>query len=297
MIKTGIASLSILSVLLLLSACKDQCFHNGHEFVDLGLSVKWATCNVGAEKPENNGGYYAWGEIRSKEIYSWKNYRFRESGNSYSDIKFSKYDGDVYSVTLGKNVKKRILDTADDVANLEWGGDWRMPTKEEIDELTWNCDWVWTTLNGVNGIRITSKVDGYTDRSIFIPASGYKDDSKQIQTGKAGYLWSSTNTDMKTSANIIFFYSHGSYLDETIRNCIDEDWNWYGTEDGDYVFSELPQSLTDKLRKYFDSGKVDLDSIPESIYNEYRSYISTTDWGMTSYFYRYNGMPVRPVCP
>ena len=294
--KNVIASLSILSVLLLLSACKDQCFHNGHEFVDLGLSVKWATCNVGAEKPENNGGYYAWGEIRSKVIYSWKNYRFRESGNSYSDIKFSKYDGDVYSVTLGKNVKKRILDAADDVANLEWGGDWRMPTKEEIEELTWNCDWVWTTLNGVNGIRITSKVDGYTDRSIFIPASGYKDDSKQIQTGKAGYLWSSTNTDMKARANIIFFYSHGSHLDETIRSCIDEAWNWYDT-DGDYVFSELPQSLTDKLRKYFDSGKVDLDSIPESIYNEYRSYISTTDWGVTSYFYRYIGMPVRPVCP
>ncbi len=294
--KTGIASLSILSVLLLLSACKDQCFHNGHEYVDLGLSVKWATCNVGAAKPEDFGGYYAWGETYSKVLYTWKNYRFRASGNSYSDIKFSKYEDDVYSAILGKKVNKITLDKADDVANQEWGGDWRMPSKEEIEELVWNCDWVWTTLNGVNGVRITSNVEGYTDRSIFIPASGYKDDSKQFQTGKYGYLWSSTNTNIKATANNIIFNSHGSHLDETIRSCIDEDWNWYGTED-ESDFSEMPQSLADKLRKYFDSGKVDLDSIPESIFNEYRSYIRTTDWGMTYYFDRYIGMPVRPVCP
>lgn len=279
-----------------MSACKDQCIHNGHEFVDLGLSVKWATCNVGAEKPENNGGYYAWGEIRSKVLYTWKNYRFRASGDTYSDVKYSKYDGDVYSVTLGKNIKKRILDTADDVANLEWGGDWRMPTREEVEELLWNCDWVWATQNGVDGIRITSKVEGYTDRSIFIPASGYKDDSKQIQTGKAGNLWSSTYSDYKDRAYVLSFNSHGSFLDSRIWDYIDEDWHWYGTEE-ESDFSEMPQSLADKLRKYFDSGKVDLDSIPESIYNEYRSYISTTDWGVTSYFYRYIGMPVRPVCP
>ncbi len=294
--KTGIASLSILSVMLLLSACKDQCIHNGHEYVDLGLSVKWATCNVGAAKPEDFGGYYAWGETYSKVLYTWKNYRFRASGNSYSDIKFSKYEDDVYSAILHKKVNKITLDKADDVAYQEWGGDWRMPTKEEIEELVWNCDWVWTTLNGVNGVRITSNVEGYTDRFIFIPAAGYKHDSRQIHTGKAGYLWSSTNTNIKATANNIIFNSHGSHLDETIRSCIDEDWNWYGTDE-EYVFSELPQSLTDKLRKYFDSGKVDLDSIPESIYNEYRSYISTTDWGMTSYFDRYIGMNVRPVCP
>lgn len=296
MIKTGIASLSILSVLLLLSACKDQCFHNGHEFVDLGLSVKWATCNVGAEKPENNGGYYAWGEIRSKAIYSWKNYRFRASGDTYSDVKYSKYDGDVYSVTLGKNIKKRILDTADDVANLEWGGDWRMPTREEVEELLWNCDWVWATQNGVDGIRITSKVEGYTDRSIFIPASGYKDDSKQIQTGKAGNLWSSTYSDYKDRAYVLSFNSHGSFLDSRIWDYIDEDWHWYGTEE-ESDFSEMPQSLADKLRNYFDSGKVNLDSIPQSIFDEYRTYIRTIDIDLVPTLPRFLGMPVRPVCP
>ena len=293
--KTGIASLSILSVLLLLSACKDHCFHNGHEFVDLGLSVKWATCNVGAEKPENNGGYYAWGEIRSKVLYTWKNYRFRASGNSSSDIKFSKYDGDVYSAILHKKVNKITLDKADDVANQEWGGDWRMPSKEEIEELVWNCDWAWTKLNGVDGIRITSKVEGYTDRSIFISAAGYKNDSKQIQTGEAGYIWSSTNSENKNRAYVLFFNPHGSYIDDIIYDFISEDWYWYGDEEND--FSNLPQSLSDKLRNYFDSGKVNLDSIPQSICDEYRAYIKTRDWIKLNDDSRYHGMPVRPVCP
>ena len=293
--KTGIASLSILSVLLLLSACKDQCFHNGHEFVDLGLSVKWATCNVGAEKPENNGGYYAWGEIRSKVLYTWKNYRFRASGNSSSDIKFSKYDGDVYSAILHKKVNKITLDKADDVANQEWGGDWRMPSKEEIEELVWNCDWAWTKLNGVDGIRITSKVEGYTDRSIFIPAAGYKNDSKQIQTGEAGYIWSSTNSENKNRSYVLFFNPHGSYIDDIIYDFISEDWYWYGDEEND--FSNLPQSLSDKLRNYFDSGKVNLDSIPQSICDEYRTYIKTRDWIKLNDDSRYHGLPVRPVCP
>ena len=294
--KTGIASLSILSVLLLLSACKDQCFHNGHEFVDLGLSVKWATCNVGAEKPENNGGYYAWGEIRSKVLYTWKNYRFRASGNSSSDIKFSKYDGDVYSAILHKKVNKITLDKADDVANQEWGGDWRMPTKEEIEELNWNCDWVWTTLNGVKGVKITSKVEGYTDRSIFIPAAGYRTDSRHLFPGVSGDYWSSTNSISKTSAYSLYFDSCGSSLDNSIVDYISELLYWHDDEEESYI-NELPQSLADKLRNWFYSGKANLDSIPVSIYNEYRSYLSTQDWDMVDWNMRSSGMPVRPVCP
>ena len=153
--KTGIASLSILSVLLLLSACKDQCFHNGHEYVDLGLSVKWATCNVGAQNPEDYGEYYAWGETRAKTIYTLKGYRFRASGDAPHNVKFSKYDPDDKSGPFSK----KVLELDDDVANVKWGGNWRMPTKEEMEELVWNCDWVWTTQNGVNGVKITSKVD------------------------------------------------------------------------------------------------------------------------------------------
>lgn len=290
--KTGISILGILSIILLMSTCKNQSFHNGHEYVDLGLSVKWATCNVGAQTPAEYGEYYAWGETRPKTIYTWKGYRFRASGDSYSDIKFSKYNPD----EILDHLKKTVLDLADDVANVKWGGNWRMPTKEEMEELVWNCDWVWTTQNGVNGVKITSKVEGYTDRSIFIPATGYRDDSKQIMKGEVGYCWSSTITNMNTLAHCLFFDSHGSFLDETVRNCIDEGWCWYGTEDED-VFSKMPQSLAEKLRNYFDSGKVNLDSIPESIYSEYREYISKQDWGLVPYLHRCLGIPIRPVCP
>ena len=292
MIKPSISLLITFSLSLLASSCKGQSSYNGHQYVDLGLSVKWASCNVGAQTPEEYGEYYAWGETRPKTIYTWRGYRFRASGDSYSDIKFSKYNTD----EILDHLKKTVLDLADDVANVKWGGNWRMPTKEEIEELVWNCDWVWTTQDGVNGVKITSKVEGYTDRSIFMPAAGYRDDSKLIFPEESGYLWSSTNTDMRTSAHCIHFDSHGSFLDETIRNCIDEGWCWYGTEDED-DFSDMPQSLAVKLRNYFDAGKVNLDSIPESIYSEYRTYISKQDWALVSYLDRCIGLPVRPVCP
>ena len=279
-----------LTVLAFVS-CKRTSTYNGHEYVDLGLSVKWATCNVGAQNPEDYGNYYAWGEIRPKTIYTWKGYRFLTSGSErLSDFKFSKYDPD--DIIL----KKTVLEPADDVANVEWGGDWRMPTKEEIEELTLNCDWVWTTQNGVNGVRITSKVEGYTDRSIFIPAAGYKDDSKKLFTGETGFLWSSTSTDFKQYAYNSSFNSHGSFLDNTIRNGVDDDWHFNDTEGNDN-FGGLPQSLTDKLIEYFKSGKVNLDSIPQSIYDEYRAYIMTQDWGIMGIHSRYLGMSVRPVCP
>lgn len=290
--KTGISLFRILSIMLLISACKDQSFHNGHEYVDLGLSVKWATCNVGAQNPEDYGEYFAWGEIRPKTIYTWKGYRFRTSGDAPHNIKLSKY----YSGELMNNHKKTVLDLADDVANVKWGGNWRMPTKEEIEELNWNCDWIWTTQNGVKGVKITSKVEGYTDRSIFIPAAGYRDDSRQLFAGVSGEYWSSTSTNQNNSAYHLFFDSDGSSLDNTIMDYMYELWYWHGDEEESYI-NDLPESLADKLRNYFDSGKVNLDSIPKSIYNEYRAYIKTEDWGLVGGHFRSSGLPVRPVCP
>ena len=287
--KTGISNLGILSIILLMSTCKNQSSYNGHEYVDLGLSVKWATCNVGAQKPEDYGNYYAWGEIRPKTIYTWKGYRFRASGNEPHDIKLSKYDPN-------DKLKKTVLELADDVANLEWGGNWRMPTKQEIEELNWNCDWAWTTLNGVKGIRITSKVEGYTDRSIFIPAAGYRTDSRQLFAGVGGECWSSTSTNLNTSAYNLFFDSVGSSLDKTIMDYITELWYWHDDEEESFI-NDLPESLADKLRNYFYSGKVNLDSIPESISNEYRTYLKTEDWGLVGGNFRSSGLPVRPVCP
>lgn len=290
--KAVLCLLRILSFALLISSCKEQSSYNGHEYVDLGLSVKWATCNVGAQNPEDYGNFYAWGETRPKSSYSLKGYRFRASGDAPHNVKFSKYDPDDKSGPFSK----KVLELADDVANLEWGGNWRMPTKEEIMELNWNCDWVWTTQNGVKGVKITSKVEGYTDRSIFMPAAGYRTDSRHLFPGVSGDYWSSTNSISKTSAYSLYFDSCGSSLDNSIVDYINELLYWHDDE-VESCINELPQSLADKLRNWFYSGKVNMDSIPESIYNEYRSYLSTQDWDMVDWNMRSSGMPVRPVFP
>ena len=290
--KAGISLLSILSFALLISSCKEQSSHKGHEYVDLGLSVKWATCNVGAQSPEDYGEYYAWGETTAKTIYTLKGYRFRASGDAPYNAKFSKYDTDD---KLGP-VNKKVLEPADDVANVKWGGNWRMPTKEEIEELNWNCDWVWTTQNGVNGVKITSKVEGYTDRSIFIPAAGYRTDSRQLFAGESGEYWSSTNSITKASANHLYFDSDGSALDNTIVDYISELFYW-DDDEVESCINDLPQSLADKLRKYIYSGKANPDSIPVSIYNEYRSYLSTQGLDVVNSNLRFSGLTVRPVCP
>ena len=290
--KAGISLLSILSFTLLLPSCKEQSSYNGHEYVDLGLSVKWATCNVGAQNPEDYGEYYAWGETRAKTIYTLKGYRFRASGDAPHNAKFSKYNTDDKSGTFNK----KVLELADDVANVKWGGNWRMPTKEEIEELNWNCDWVWTTLNGVNGVKITSRVEGYTDRSIFLPAAGYRTDSRHLFAGVSGEYWSSTNSISKASAHHLYFDQDGSELDNIIVDYISELFYWHDDE-GESFINELPQSLADKLRNYFHSGNVNLDSIPESIYNEYRSYLNTQDLDVVNSILRFSGLSARPVCP
>ena len=114
---------------------------NGVTAVDLGLSVKWANCNVGASKPEEYGDYYAWGDINKK---------ISEECNPY-------------------NYRENICATDYDVAHVKWGGDWRMPSKADIDELCNKCSSVWTTQNGVNGMLIT----GPNKNTIFLPAAGH----------------------------------------------------------------------------------------------------------------------------
>ena len=148
---------------------------NGHEYVDLGLpsGILWATCNVGADSPEEYGGYYAWGELATKSDYSWSTYRFGESSP------FSKYDTD----------GKTELELVDDVARTEWGGDWKMPTQANLQELIDNTDSVWTTQNGFKGRLFTSTVNG---NSIFIPAAGDRYGTAQYGVGTSCYLWSSS---------------------------------------------------------------------------------------------------------
>ena len=160
---------------------------NGHEWVDLGLSVKWATCNVGANNPEEYGDYFAWGETGQKRSYEWKNLKYcSKKPGIFSDAKFSKY---VAESKHGSVDSKTRLELSDDAARVNWGGSWRMPTKAEQDELRMQCSWQWTTVNGHNGYRVTSKRNG---RSIFLPAAGYRYGSSSYGVGSYGNYWSSS---------------------------------------------------------------------------------------------------------
>jgi hypothetical protein len=169
-----------------------------HEYVDLGLSVKWATCNVGATKPEEYGDYFAWGETQPKDYYDWSTYKW--CNGSYNTL--TKYNN---SSSYGTVDNKTQLELSDDAARANWGGSWRMPTRAEQDELRENCTWTWTTQNGVNGYKVTSKKNG---NSIFLPAAGYRYDSSLYDAGGYGYYWSSSlYTDSPYGAYDLDFYS------------------------------------------------------------------------------------------
>ena len=182
----------------------------GPKAVDLGLSVKWASCNVGATYPEEYGNYYAWGETTTKSGYSWGNYKFRTGGSTYSDLQFSKYN----SLTgYGTVDKKTVLDLSDDVARVEWGGSWRMPTRDEFDELADNCTWEYTSINGVYGQKLTSKIEGYTDKWIFLPAAGRQDGSSSVNVGSRGYYWTSSHSiGWSDKAYDQFFNTQDQYI-------------------------------------------------------------------------------------
>ena len=160
--------------------------HKGHEYVDLGLSVKWATCNVGAESPEEYGDYFAWGEVESKTTYDWSTYKY---GSDYNQL--TKYCNDSDLGYNGFTDNKTVLDPEDDAATVNWGGKWRMPTVEEQEELKDNCTWTLTTKQGIKGYKLTSKIDGYTDCSIFLPIAGYMGRTGLYDT-KCGYYWGSS---------------------------------------------------------------------------------------------------------
>ena len=149
-----------------------QNIENGHEYVDLGLSVKWATCNVGANKPEEYGEYFAGGETKPKRIYNLGEYKWYDK--KYDEI--MKYNT---SIEYGLVDNKIVLELADDAAHVNWGGSWRMPTNSEWRELLNNCEW--ETKKGINGIIVTSKING---SSILLPLSGFCGDGCSCIIGK-----------------------------------------------------------------------------------------------------------------
>ena len=149
---------------------------DGVEAVDLGLSVKWANMNVGAKKESGFGTYFAWGETKPKEYYSWGTYAWSK-GDSQFLTKYSTTD------------RRTQLAPVDDAAQANWGGKWRMPTVDEFEELITKCTWEWTTRDGVNGYKVSSKKTG---NSIFLPITGFRFYSEVQFRAIKGVYWTST---------------------------------------------------------------------------------------------------------
>ena len=182
-------------VIVVVDESEDERYeYEGHEYVDLGLpsGLKWATCNVGANKPEDYGDYFAWGETKTKSTYDEYN-----------------------SVTYGKNFSDIGGKSQYDAARANWRGIWRLPTIAEMVELENRCIWKWTTQNGVNGYKIT----GPSGNSIFLPAAGYRGGSSLYYAGEGGDYWSSTPDESDSDdAYSLYFNSSSQNVDWNCRD-------------------------------------------------------------------------------
>jgi hypothetical protein len=207
--------------------------NNGHPYVDLGLpsGTLWSICNVGADKPTDCGLYFQWGDtvgytneqIGKDKQFTWKDYKFRINKSSSNtneqigkDTQFNLSDSKpIITEGASKFNKYRergaTLELEDDAAHINMGGDWHMPTNEQILELFDNTTSEWETLDEVNGRLFISKSD--TSKSIFIPAAGYAEDGLVYNIGKIGYVWSSmlSSKYVNYGMSLSFFVSH-AYL-------------------------------------------------------------------------------------
>ena len=197
--------------------------------IDMGLSVKWAPWNVGASKAEENGAYFAWGEINTKETYDWGTYYWMAEGKS-NWININKYqikdgqtDGYWYD-NVGEFIGdgKATLEREDDAATANWGSGWRMPTMAELAELMNedNCTWTWVENyndSDLNGYEVKSKT---TAGLLFLPAAGDRWDSYLLNAGSYGYYWSSElYSGDADRARFLYFDSgyRSSYDDDRYR--------------------------------------------------------------------------------
>ena len=216
---------------------------NGHDYVDLGLpsGTKWATCNVGASKPQDYGNYYAWGEVTTKSTYSRSTCKY---GSGYYEL--TKYCNNSSYGKDGFTDNKTTLELSDDAAYMNWGGKWRMPTDEQQDELRNECYWVWTESYNNSNVKgyIVYKAKASSDKGkkiyssgapsssyslsdahIFLPAAGFRADddgtfSLEGAGSYGGYWSSSLNTDYPDDAWDVVF-SSGPVLDYS-------DIRWFG---------------------------------------------------------------------
>ena len=170
--------------------------------VDLGLSVYWASCNLGAEKPEEYGNYYAWGETEPKENYTWGTYKWCNG----SETSFTKYNTESY---LGAVDNVTVLALEDDAAHVKLGGSWRMPTMDELKELLSQCTWAWITQDDVQGIKFT----GPNGNSIFLPAAGYREGINLRYVESYGYYGCSSlhSAYPPNLTSSLYFYNSSAY--------------------------------------------------------------------------------------
>lgn len=174
--------------------------YKGHEFVDLGLSVKWATCDLGAERPEELGKLFAWGVTTPTENENsfWRDYKHCKG----SATTLTKYND---NPEYGLVDNKRVLDLEDDAAHVIWGGRWRMPTISELQELGMNCTFIETTINGIKVYEIKSKKNG---NSIFLP-----------QTERGGCLYQSSSRSADSQRVQCAFCGKGEQGIENDKRC------------------------------------------------------------------------------
>lgn len=194
----GIIKSYLISVFLtipLIAAGQSIQMIQGHEYVDLGLSVLWASCNIGSNSPEEYGDYYAWGETYTKSSYNKMTYKF--AGETLGATNLPTIDAQIkamldYTKYLGEENKQNPndvkLDIVDDVANAQWGNPWRMPTMNEISELVDSCNWEVGEIKGIKGYWAISKVNG---NKVFFPLAGYIYDDVVSDVGKSGKYWAS----------------------------------------------------------------------------------------------------------
>lgn len=188
--------------------------HEGHEYVDLGLpsGTLWATCNIGAEKAEDYGVSFAWGETKPKTNFYISTYKWCK-GTHESMTKYC------IDSSYGTVDKKTVLDAEDDAAHVNWGGKWRIPTESEAKELLANCSWVWTTMNDINGYKIT----GASGKWIFIPAAGWWPGAEKEKEGVQGIYWlnslSTSSTMPSYLAQYLTITSTSHFIADNGRNC------------------------------------------------------------------------------
>ena len=182
-----------------------------HKYVDLGLpsGTLWATCNIGASRPEDNGDYFSWGETVPKDYYSWSTYKWC---NGLSTM--TKYNNESGFGTVDSKIQ---LDAEDDAAYVNWGPQWRMPTQEQQQELIDQCTWTQKTQNGVVGHLVT----GPNGNTIFLPAAGFRIDETTPSLNGNGNYWSRTLSQSSSSKAYSLSTITHSYSNPALCSSID----------------------------------------------------------------------------